>query len=72
MEQDTCSTTSFLIHTDHTDTFKPEQLIASSELPHIHRPALSPRLGCHGQLGAVSQTLTTLLRYRVLQMVAEK
>ena len=62
----------YLIHTDHTDTFKPEQLIALSELPHIHRPALSPRLGCHGHLGAVSQTLTTLLHYCVLQMVAEK
>lgn len=64
----------FLCHIciDHTDIFKPEQLIASSGLPHVHHPALSLRLGCHGQPGADSQPLTILLCYLVLQMAAEK
>lgn len=58
--------------TDHTDTFKQEQLIASSGLPHIHLPALSQRLGCHGQPEAVSQQLETLLGYPAPQVAVEK
>lgn len=61
-----------LICTDHTDTFEQEQLIASSGLPHVHRPALSQRLGCHGRPEAVSQLLETLLSYPVPQMAVEK
>lgn len=57
---------------DYADTFKPEQLIASSGLPHIHHPALSLRLGCHGQPEAVSQLLETLLRCPVPQIAVEK
>ena len=57
---------------DHTDTFKSEQLIASSVLPHIHHLALSLRPGCHGQPEAGSQLLKILLCCRVLQTVVEK